>query len=97
MCDNKKIKFTKEQEGNSVAVETFIRALNNKVYKYMTSISKNAYLDKLDGIANRKDNTNHRTIKMNSIVKPSVYIGFTRNVCEYKIVNSKNISKAVKS
>ena len=34
---------------------------------------------------------------MNSIVKPSVYIDFTRNVCEYKIVNSKNISKAVKS
>ena len=97
VCDNKKIKFTKEQEGNSVAVETFIRALNNKVYKYMTSISKNAYLDKLDGIANRKDNTNHRTIKRNSIVKPSVYIDFTRNVCEYKIVNSKNISKAVKS
>ena len=63
----------------------------------MTSISKNAYLDKLDGIANRKDNTNHRTIKMNSIVKPSVYIDFTRYVCEYKIVNSKNISKAVKS
>ena len=63
----------------------------------MTSISKNAYLDKLDGIANRKDNTNHRTIKMNSIVKPSVYIDFTRNVCEYQIVNSKNISKTVKS
>ena len=34
---------------------------------------------------------------MNSIVKPSVYIDFTRNVCEYQIVNSKNISKTVKS
>ena len=29
----------------SVAAERFIRTLKNKIYKYMTSISKNAYID----------------------------------------------------
>ena len=32
----------------SVAVERFIRTLKNKTYKYMTSLSKNQYIDKLD-------------------------------------------------
>ena len=38
--------------------------LQNKIYKYMTSISKNVYLDKLDEIVNKYYNTYHRTIKM---------------------------------
>ena len=34
---------------HSVAVaEAFIRTLKNKIYKYMTSLSKNVYIDKLD-------------------------------------------------
>ena len=32
--------------------EKFIRTLKNKIYKYMTSISKNVFIDKLDGIVN---------------------------------------------
>ena len=32
----------------------------------MTSISKNVYIDKLDGIVNEYNNTYHRTIKMKS-------------------------------
>ena len=28
--------------------ERFIKTLKNKIYKYMTSISKNVYIDKLD-------------------------------------------------
>ena len=30
--------------------ERFFRKLNNKIYKYTTSISKNMYIDKLDNI-----------------------------------------------
>ena len=37
-------------EGKSVVAERFIRTLKNKIDKYMTSISKNVYIDKLDGI-----------------------------------------------
>ena len=35
-------------EGKSVVTERFIRTLKNKIYKYMTSVSKNVYIDKLD-------------------------------------------------
>ena len=35
-------------EGKSVVAERFIRALKTIIYKYMTSVLKNAYIDKLD-------------------------------------------------
>ena len=35
-------------EGTSVIAERFIRTLKNKIYKYMTLVSKNVYVDKLD-------------------------------------------------
>ena len=37
-------------EGKSVVVERLIRTLKNKIYKCMTSMSKNVYIDKLDDI-----------------------------------------------
>ena len=40
-------------QGKSVANERFIRTLKNKIYKYVTSISKNVYIYKLDGIVNK--------------------------------------------
>ena len=39
-------------EGMSVVVERFIRTLNNRSHKYMTSVSRNVYIDKLDDIGN---------------------------------------------
>ena len=51
-------------EGKSAIAERFIRTLKNKIYKYMTSISKNVYIDKLDDIVNKYNNTYHTTIKM---------------------------------
>ena len=45
----------------------------------MTSISKNIYIDKLDDIVNKYNNTYHRTIKMKPIdVKRSIYIDFNK-------------------
>ena len=38
---------SKHNEGKSVVSERFIRTFKNKIYKYITSISKNAYIDKL--------------------------------------------------
>ena len=59
--------YSTHNEGKSVVAERFIRTLKNKLYKYMTSISKNVYIDKLDDIVNEYSNTYYRTIKMKSI------------------------------
>ena len=39
--------YPKYNEGKSVIAKRFIRNLKNKIYKYMTSISENVYIDKL--------------------------------------------------
>ena len=44
--------YSTHNEGKSVVAETFIRTLKNKIYQYMTSISKNVYIDKFDDIVN---------------------------------------------
>ena len=44
-------------EGKSVVSERFIRPLKKKIYKYMTLISKNKYIDKLADIVNEYNNT----------------------------------------
>ena len=54
-------------EGNSVTAERFIRTLKTKIHKYITSASKNVYIDKLDDILNKYNNTYHSTIKMKPI------------------------------
>ena len=59
----------------SVVAERFIRTLKAKIYKYMTSLLKNAYIDKLDDIMSEYNNTYHRTIKMKPVdVKDNTYI-----------------------
>ena len=40
-------------EGKSVVAERFIRTLKNKIFKHMTAISKNIYVDVLDDIVNK--------------------------------------------
>ena len=67
--------YLTHNEGKSVFAERFIRTTKNKIYKHMTSISKNVYIDKLDDIVNEYNNTKHRTIKMKPIdVKGNTYI-----------------------
>ena len=48
--DNDISMYSTHNEGKSVVAERFIRTIKIKNYKYMTSISKNVYVDKLDGI-----------------------------------------------
>ena len=42
---NAKEMYSTHNEEKSVVAERFIRTLKNKVYKYMTSISKDLYID----------------------------------------------------
>ena len=48
--------YSTHNEGRSVVAEKYIRTLETKTYKYMTSISKNVYIDKLDEIVNKYNN-----------------------------------------
>ena len=46
-------------EGKYVVAERFIRTLKNKIFKHMTATSKNVYIDVLNDIVNRYNNTVH--------------------------------------
>ena len=64
----------------------------------MTSVSKNVYIDKLDGTANEYNNTYHRAIKMEPVdVKDNAYIDFKKEVSDkdpkFKLGNRVRISK----
>ena len=66
--DNDIEMYSVHNKGKTVVTERFIRALKTKIYKYMTSVSKNVYIDKLDNIVNEYNNTYHRTIKMKLVM-----------------------------
>ena len=55
--------YSTHNEGKSFVAERFIRTLKNKIYKYMTSISKNVYIDKLDDTVNKYNNTTIAQLK----------------------------------
>ena len=85
-------------EEKSVVAERFIRTIKNKIYKYMTSISKNVYIDKLDDIVHKYNNKKHITIKMKPIdVKDNTCIDFGKEVNDndpkYKVGDHVRISK----
>ena len=61
-------------EGKSVVAERFIRTLKNKIYKYMNSVSKDVYIDKLDDIVNEYNNTYHSKIKMKPVDVKKIHI-----------------------
>ena len=50
--DNDRGMYSTHNEGKSVVAQLSIRILKNKIYKYMTLISKNVYIAQLADIAN---------------------------------------------
>ena len=66
--------YLTQNEGKSVVAERFTKTLKNKIYKYMPSISKSVYIDKLDGIVNEYNNAYHRTIKVKPVYVKRQYI-----------------------
>ena len=94
--------YSRHDEGKSVVAKRFIRTLENKIYKYMTSISKNVHIDKLDDIMNKYNNAYHSTIKMKPAdVKSNTCIQSSKEINDrdlkfetgdiVKISKSKNI------
>ena len=66
--------YSTNNKGRSVITEIFIRPLKTSIYKYMTSISKNVYIDKLDDIVKEYNNKCQISIKNNT------YISFKKEV-----------------
>ena len=81
--------------GKYAVAERFIRTLKYEMYKYMTLVSKNVYINKWDDRVNKYSNS---TIKMKAVdVKSSTYIDFgTENNAKFpkfKIGDHVKISK----
>ena len=96
--DNDIVMYSTHNEGKSVVAERFIRTLKSKIYKYMTSISKNVYIDKLDDIVDEYNNTYHTTIKMKPAdVKDNTYINADKEINnkdpKFKVGDHVRISK----
>ena len=71
--------YSINNKGKSEVAERYIRTLENIIYKYITSISKNMYINKLDDIVNKYNNTFHSTINMKLVdVKSRAYINFNK-------------------
>ena len=90
--------YSTHNEGKSVIGERFIRTSKNEIYKYMTSKSKNVYIDKLDDIGKKYKNTYHTSIKMKPVdVKDNTYIDFKKEVndknLQFKVGDHVRISK----
>ena len=94
--------YSTQNEGKSVVAERFIRTLKSKIYKYMTSISKNVYIDKLDYIVDGYNNTYHTTIKMkHADIKDNTYINANKEINnkdpKFKVGDHVRISKYKKN
>ena len=79
--------YSTNNKGKSIVAERFIRIIKNKIYKYMTSISKYVYIDKLDDIVKKYNNTYHTSIKIKPVdVKDNTYIDVKKEI------NDKNLT-----
>ena len=79
--DNNIEMYSIYNEGKSVVAERLIRTLKTKIYKYMTSVSKNVYIDNLDDIVGEYNITYHRAIKIKpSHVKDNTYTDFKKKL-----------------
>ena len=96
--DNDIVMHSKNNEGKSVVAERFIRTLKNKISKYMTAISKNVCINKLDDIVKKYNNNYHTTIKMKPVdVKDNTYIDVKKEINDkdpkFKVGDHVRISK----
>ena len=90
--------YSIHNEGKSIVAERFIRTLQTKIYKYMTLVSKNVYIDKLDNVVGEYNNTYYRIINMKpDDVKDNTYIDFKKKVNgkdpKFKVGDHVRISK----
>ena len=57
--------YSAHNQEKFIVAKRVIRTLKNKIYKYMTLISKNMSINKLDNIPDKYNDKYHRTINPN--------------------------------
>ena len=90
--------YSTYNEGKSVVAERFMRTLENKIFKHMTTISKNVYIDVLNDIVNKYNNMVQRTIKMKPVdITGDSYVEYNENSNKkdpkFKVADHVRISK----
>ena len=90
--------YSTNNEGKFLIAERFIRTLKNQIYKYMTLISKNIYIDKIDDIVKEYNNKYQTSIKMKPVdVMDNTYINFKKEINDknptFKVGDYVRISK----
>ena len=90
--------FSTHNEGKSVVADRFIKTLKNKIYKHMTSVSKNVFIDKLDDIVNKYNDTYRSAVWMKPVdVKPNTWIQSSKEINnknpEFKVGDTVRLSK----
>ena len=65
--DNDISMYSTYNEGKSAVADRFIKTLKNKIYKHVTSISRNVYYNVLNDIVKTYNNAYHSSIKMKPI------------------------------
>ena len=90
--------YSTYNQGKSVVSERFLRALKNKIYKYMTLVSKNVYIDKLEEMVNKYNNTYHSIMTMKTFdVRSSTYSNSSKDINEkdpkFKFADIVRLSK----
>ena len=96
--DNDIVMYSTHNERKPVVAERCIRTLKSKIYKHITSLSKNVYIDRLDDIVDEYNNAYHTTIKMKPInVKDNTYINTDKKINnkdpKFKVDDHVRISK----
>ena len=88
--------YSTHNKGKYVIAERFIRALKNKIYRYMTF--QKMFIDKLDDIVNKYNNTYLNTIKTKRVyIKSNTYIESSKEINnknpKFNIAETVGISK----
>ena len=91
--------YSTHNEGKSVIAKRFTRTWKSKIYKYMTSVSKTVYIDKLDETVNNYNKTYHTAVKIKPVdVKSNKYIDSIKEINnkkpKFKIGDTVRISKS---
>ena len=84
--------YSTYNEGKYIVAERYTRTLKNKIFKHMAAIQQNVYINVLDDIVNKYNNTVHKTIKMKPIDVTSGSYAECNEDSNKKILNLKLVA-----
>ena len=84
--------YSKHNEEKSVVPEILIRTLKSKIYKYVTLVSKNLYIDKSDDIVNEyeihmKENLKSSLLMLSLVIMLNTMLILMIKILSFKLIN----------